>query len=141
MMKVFIDTNILIDFISGRKPFVDESIVFFQLADNRDIELLVSDLTIVNTVYILQRLHYSLSDIYETLNEIRALLTTTSVGAETIDYCLKTRGNDFEDEVQYYSAMKAGANYVITRNRKDFPPEAANVLSPRDFLDRMNITL
>lgn len=59
-MKVFLDTNILIDFISGRKPFVDEALVLFQLADDKEIELMVSDLTIINIVPILRRLHYSL---------------------------------------------------------------------------------
>jgi predicted nucleic acid-binding protein len=139
-MKVFLDTNILIDFISGRKPFADDSMVFFQLAYDGEIELMVSDLTIVNTIYILHRLHYSQTDIYETLEEINAFLTITPIGAETINYCLRGRYHDFEDAVQYYSALKAGADYVITRNGKDFPHDATNVLSPLDFFRKNNIT-
>lgn len=140
-MKVFLDTNILIDFISGRQPFAHEAIVFFQLADDKEIELMVSDLTIVNTVYVLRRLHYALTDIYETLNEVRSLLTVTPMGAEVIDHCLQARSNDFEDEAQYYSAIMAGADYIITRNKKDFPAETHNVVTPQEFFNEMNIEI
>ena len=140
-MKVFLDTNILIDFISGRKPFVDESIIFFQLADDKEIELMVSDLTIINTVYVLRRMHYSMSDIYGILSEVRTLLTITSIGAEVIDRCLQSQSPDFEDEAQYFSAINAGADYIITRNKKDFPFSAHAVLTPKEFFDRMNISL
>ena len=140
-MKVFLDTNILIDFISGRKPFVDDALVLFQLADNKEVELMVSDLTIINTIYVLRRLHYSMSVIYGILTDVRPLLTITSIGAEVIDLCLNKQSADFEDQAQYYSAIKAGANYIVTRNKKDFPLTAQNVLTPKDFFDRINIIL
>ena len=64
-MKVFIDTNIFIDFIAARQPFAKEAAIIFQLADNKEIDLLLSDLTIINTIYILQRLHYPIDEIIE----------------------------------------------------------------------------
>ena len=140
-MKIFLDTNILIDFISGRKPFVDDALVLFQLADDKEIELMVSDLTIVNTVYVLRRMHYSMSDVYDTLNEISSLLTITSIGAEVINHCLHHQLPDFEDAVQYFSAVNAGADSIVTRNKEDFPFDAVEILTPKEFFEKLNISM
>lgn len=138
-MKVFIDTNIFIDFISARQPFAKEATVLFQLADDDEIDLLLSDLTIINTIYILRRLHYQMDEILDAVEELRPLLTITSVGASVIDRCLQHRGNDFEDEVQYFSAIDAGADFIVTRNKKDYDFGDDSVVTPSEFLTRMNI--
>lgn len=139
MMKVFIDTNILIDFLAAREPFAEEAMALFQLADNDEIELMVSDLTIINTVYILRRMHYGLSEIYDSLDNIRPLLTITSMGATVVDCCLQHRSDDFEDEMQYFSAIDANADYIITRNKKDFDFGDSAVMTPQEFFKEQNI--
>ena len=138
-MKVFIDTNIFIDFIAARQPFAKEDATLLQLADNKEIDLLLSDLTIINTIYILRHLHYQIDEILDTIEELRPLLTITSVGASVIDRCLQHRGNDFEDEAQYFSAIDAGADFVVTRNKKDYDYGDDSVVTPSEFLTRMNI--
>ncbi len=139
MMKVFIDTNILIDFLAARQPFAEDAMILFQLADNDEIELMVSDLTIINTIYILRRMHYGLSEIYDSLDTIRPLLTVTSMGAAVIDRCLQHRSDDFEDEMQYLSAVDANADYILTRNKEDFDFGDSAVMTPREFFDEQNI--
>ncbi len=139
MMKVFIDTNILIDFLAAREPFAEEAMALFQLADNDEIELMVSDLTIINTIYILRRMHYGLSEIYDSLDNIRPLLTITSMGATVVDRCLQHRSDDFEDEMQYFSAIDANADYIITRNKKDFDFGDSAVMTPQEFFKEQNI--
>ena len=116
-MKVFLDTNILIDFLAARQPFAEDAIALFQLADNGEIELMVSDLTIINTIYVLRRMQYDLSEIYDSMDDIRPLLTIVSMGASVVDRCLQHRSDDFEDEMQYLSAVDANADYIITRNK------------------------
>lgn len=139
MMKVFIDTNILIDFLAAREPFAEEAMALFQLADNDEIELMLSDLTIINTIYILRRMHYGLSEIYDSLDYIRPLLTITSMGATVVDRCLQHRSDDFEDEMQYFSAVDANADYIITRNKKDFDFGDSAVMTPQEFFKEQNI--
>ena len=139
MMKVFIDTNILIDFLAAREPFAEEAMALFQLADNDEIELMVSDLTIINAIYILRRMHYGLSEIYDSLDNIRPLLTITSMGATVVDRCLQHRSDDFEDEMQYFSAVDANADYIITRNKKDFDFGDSSVMTPQEFFKEQNI--
>ena len=141
MMKVFIDTNILIDFLAARQPFAEDAIALFQLADNNEIDLMVSDLSIVNTIYILRRMHYGLPDIYDSLDTIRPLLTITSMGASIVDRCLQHRSDDFEDEMQYHSAVDANADYILTRNTKDFDFGDGAVMTPREFFEEQNIEI
>lgn len=139
-MKVFIDTNIVIDFLSGRPSYLQEAEAIFQLADSKEIDLIVSDLTIVNTVYILQKLRYALSDIYDSIDRIKYLFKIVSVGNTIVNKCLNLRSKDFEDSIQYYSAQKAGADILVTNNKKDFTfTGTVTVVSSKEFLEKMNI--
>ena len=138
-MKLFLDTNIVIDFLSGREPFADDAIALFQLADNHEVELVVSDLTLVNTVYVLQRLHNPIESIYEALNKIRPLISIVPIGESVIDMCLQHRSNDFEDEVQYFAAVNAEVDYIVTRNKKDFDFGDEAVVTPKEMFSRLNI--
>ena len=54
-MKVFIDTNIMIDFLENRQPFSEDAIRIFELSATHQIDLFVSDLTIANIRYITQK--------------------------------------------------------------------------------------
>jgi len=138
-MKVFLDTNILIDFLAARQPFAEDAVALFQLADDGEIELMVSDLTIINTIYVLRRMHYNLSEIYDSMDDIRPLLTIVSMGASVVDRCLQHRSDDFEDEMQYLSAVEANADYIITRNKKDFDFGDSAVMTPQEFFKEQNI--
>lgn len=137
-MRLFLDTNIIIDLITGRDPFGKDAAVLFQLGKGMGHDLLVSDLSVFNTIYILQRLHYAKEDIYDILASLLPALTITSMGDSVIGRCLQRRGVDFEDDAQYYSAMDAEADFIITRNKKDFPPDSC-VVEPREFFRMMNI--
>ena len=138
-MKVFLDTNILIDFLAARQTFAEDAVALFQLADDGEIELMVSDLTIINTIYVLRRMHYNLSEIYDAMDDIRPLLTIVSMGASVVDRCLQHRSDDFEDEMQYLSAVEANADYIITRNKKDFDFGDSAVMTPQEFFKEQNI--
>jgi len=138
-MKVFLDTNILIDFLAARQPFAEDAVALFQLADDGEIELKVSDLTIINTIYVLRRMHYNLSEIYDAMDDIRPLLMIVSMGASVVDRCLQHRSDDFEDEMQYLSAVEANADYIITRNKKDFDFGDSAVMTPQEFFKEQNI--
>jgi len=138
-MKIFLDTNIVIDFLSGREPFADDAIALFQLADNHEVELIVTDLTLVNTVYVLQRLHHPIDSIYEVLNNIRPLISIVPIGEAVIDMCLRHRSNDFEDDVQYFAAVNALADYIVTRNKKDFDFGDEAIVTPKELFSKLNI--
>jgi predicted nucleic acid-binding protein len=60
------------------------------------------------------------------------------MGRSVIERSLQKRGKDFEDDTQYFSAIDANADFIITRNKKDFPQENF-ILEPKEFFELMNI--
>lgn len=138
-MKLFWDTNMLIDLITARSPFGSDAQTLFELGKTHQVELLISDLTIINTAYSLRKYDFKKEEIYDVLLGIFPYFTITTMGRSVIERSLQKRGKDFEDDAQYYSAIDAHADFIITRNKKDFPQEDF-ILEPKEFFALMNIT-
>lgn len=135
IMKLFLDTNIVLDLLEKREPFVKEAMILFQLQLNGVVELFVSDLTFVNIAYITRKT-YSQEQLYNALAKIRSFLEVAESGPCVIDQAIALKSKDFEDAVQYYAARKVNVDYIITRNKKDFPFSEIEVLTPSEFLSK-----
>lgn len=137
-MKLFLDTNVVLDLVQKREPFVTDAALLFQLKRDEFCELIISDLTFVNVAYIIRKFHDK-EQLYILLTKLRSFLTIVEIGSEPIDKAIALRAKDFEDAVQYYTALKAGVDYIITRNKKDFSFSKIDVLLPHEFLIQNNI--
>src|ERR1035437_2124729 len=118
MTKVFADTDICIDLLSGRKPFNANSEKFFSLADIGKIKVFVSALSFSNIDYVL-RSQYKGSHSRKTLAKFKTLVTVLPVDSKTIDLAIASEFNDFEDAIQYNTAIESGITIFVTRNIKD----------------------
>ena len=135
MKKVFIDTNIVIDLLSKREPFYDESANLFSLADKKIIELSTSSLTIANTNYILLQQTYS-KNAKEILRKLRLIVKVLSLDDKIIGVALNDNSfSDFEDGLQYFTAIENNQDLIITRNLKDFKASKLPVMTARQFLE------
>ena len=133
MKKVFIDTNVLIDFLGEREPFYDTAARIVSRADRKEIELMVSSLSYATASYILMR--YNPRElVIEKMRKFTPLCKITNVGIEEVNESLYSAFLDFEDALQYYSAVRAGATLIITRNKKDFRPSSLPVYTPEEYL-------
>ena len=103
-MKVFLDTNIVIDFYDQRGDFYYPAAVIFDLAHKRKIQLYVSAITFVNAFFILRK-SYSREELYQSMLGLASLCEITDVDKEIIKKCLSFERKDFEDSVQYESAL------------------------------------
>jgi len=135
-MKVFIDTNVFLDILWGRESFLADSLKVFDLAVDGKIELLISDLSIANIKYITRK-DYSVDEFYRVMSVFRPLFTIVSVGEKVIDQAFVEKARDFEDALQYFSAVQARADYLLTRNIRDFGFASTEVLPPSEFLKRL----
>lgn len=133
-MKVFIDTNVFLDYIQQRpEGWVEAENIFF-LAIHGDIELLVSDLTIANMRYITRK-DIPLEQFYIVMKGLRPYYRIVTLGSFVVDTAYQIETKDFEDALQYFAAEQAGAHCMVTRNLKDFDfASSVEVLEPRDFL-------
>jgi predicted nucleic acid-binding protein len=135
MKKLFIDANIVIDLLSRREPFYDEAAALFSLADRKQIELSVSSLTIANTSYALLRQMDSIKA-KSILRKIRLIVNTISLDDKIIDLALNDDNfSDFEDALQYFTALENGQDLIITRNLKDFKNSKMPVMTAKQFLE------
>jgi len=128
MEKLFLDTNIVWDLIGNREPFVKEAAFLFQLGRNKECQLFVSDLTFVNIAYITRKT-YPKEKLYSVLSKLRSFLTIVGGGVVAVDHALALQADDFEDAVQYYDA-----DYIITRNKKDFSFSEIEVLTSEEYV-------
>ncbi len=133
-MSVFIDTNVIIDLLAKREPFYHESLQLFSLADSKQIELTVSALGLVNTHYILNDV-MKLKDARSIMGKFKVLVESHALNDKIIDLAMNDLNfKDFEDGIQYYTALESQANSIITRNLKDFKHSTIPVMSPQEFL-------
>ena len=136
MTKVFADTDICIDLLSGRKPFISNAEKFFSLADNGKIKVFVSALSFSNIDYVL-RSQYSGSYSRKTIAKFKTLVTVLPVDSRTIDLAIASEFNDFEDAIQYYTAIESGVNIFVTRNTKDYKKAHIQIISLETFLTKL----
>lgn len=132
-MKVFIDTNIFLDLLCRRERFLADSLKVFDLAVDGELELLISDLSIANIKYITRK-DFTIDKFYEMLSAFRPVFTIVPVGENAVDEALALKACDFEDALQYFSAVHSHADYLLTRNIKDYGFASMKVMTPADFI-------
>ena len=136
MIKVFLDTNILIDYLSCRENFFESAALIFQLGMRRKCQLLVSSLSFATASFILQS-HYKMSqeEVVKMFKQIMKMCHITAVDSQTVSESVASNFKDFEDAMQYFSALRESANFIITRNKQDFIVNAIKVFEPVEFLN------
>lgn len=137
-MKVFLDTNVLIDVVQNRTDFVEASSKVLQLGLERECELCVSDITFTTVSYYARK-NRTPEQLYGVLQSLRDLIDIAPSGKTAIDWALHKKSKDFEDAVQYYAALRYGAEYIISRNVRDYPYDDIPVISPLEFLRIMGV--
>lgn len=134
MKRIFIDTNILLDLLLERQPWVNQASVLFSMADRKDIKLLCCSLSFSTAIYLMERLKYERKEIIKKLAIVKSLCSVTTVDESVIDRVLQSDFLDLEDSLQYYSALSAKADVIVTRNKKDYVLSNIPVLTPSEFL-------
>ena len=135
MKKLFIDTNIVIDLLSRREPFFYESAKLFSLADKKIIELNISSLTVANTSYTLLR-KTDTKKAKEILRKLRLIVNILPLDDKIIGLALNDDSfSDFEDGLQYFTAIENNQDFIITKNLKDFKASKLPVMTARQFVE------
>ena len=114
MTRLFLDTNIVVDLLERREPFCHDAVRLFTMAYNKQVQLIVSPIT-YSTASFLLRKHGS-EGVRNLLSNFRQLSRVATTNERTVDDSLASQFKDFEDAMQYYTALKAKADFIITRN-------------------------
>jgi len=134
MNNILIDTNIVIDLLAKRKDFYVEAAALFSLSDKNKLILSISALTFANTNYVLSR-QRSENEARQILRKFKVLVEILPLDDKLIELALiDGTFSDFEDGLQYYSAIENKINVIITRNKKDFKNAKIPVLTAKEYL-------
>lgn len=134
MEKVFVDTSIVMDLLEKRDAFFEEAQELFTLADKNEVRLYVSALTIANVHFLLFR-HLKM-EARKVLAKFKVLVKVLPTTVKILDLALASNQKDFEDAIQYFTAIEHDMDLIITRNKKDFKKLNLPVLTAREFLNR-----
>lgn len=133
MTKVYIDCNILIDWLLDREPFSYYATKIIELTENNDIESYVSALTLANAHYIISKeLNRKVAD--EFLKDSLKLFQFVDITKEITREAIEKKNKDFEDDIHYYAAVENKIDYLITRNGKDFKKTNIIVVDSEEYI-------
>lgn len=132
-MKVFLDTNVVVDFCAKREKFFPSAAKIIDMCISGDIDLSASSLTFINVAYIMRKA-YDKQIVMDKLDELADLLEITEIDGNIIRQSIEKRSKDFEDCVQCLSAMSTDADLIVTRNKDDFADLPLPVMTPDEFI-------
>ena len=134
-MRVFLDTNILLDIIEGRQQFLLASSNVFDLGIKGQIEMFATPLTFANCVYTARK-NVGYEQAISGLRSLKSYVKIAVMDDVQVTEALGSDMPDFEDMLQYKAAVSAKCDVIITRDKKrHFPSNGIPVLSPEDFLN------
>lgn len=134
MDRILVDTNIVLDLLAERKEFITEAQELFTLSDKKELKLYVSSLTFTNTYYILSE-KMKLSNARKILRKFKVLVEVLPMDDKVIDLSLESDFNDFEDAIQYHTAIENEIEIILTRNLKDFKTAKIPVLTAKNYIE------
>lgn len=136
-MNVFLDTNILVDFLTNRQPFSQEALEVFELGESGRINLFTSSHSLVTTHYLLKK-YTDESKLRKTLDQLSDLVSILDVTEAIVKTALKSIHKDFEDAIQISIAESFdNINFILTRNLKDFKTSSISAISIRELLSKL----
>ena len=135
--NLFVDSDVILDLLLERQPFYKFSQTLLNSSNQGECYLCTSALVIANVHYFLSK---SLKDKSIAKQQIKLLshfISILPVGLEDIQAAIDSLGNDFEESIQIHVAQKHKADYIITRNTKDYTHSEISVLTAEQFLNTL----
>ena len=135
-MVLLIDANVLLDIIMKRLEFIKDSSVIWKLCETGKVKGYVSSLTIASIVDIMQK-EMDPQKIEEVLSMLSMIFEFTDLCVSDIQQAARMQWNDYEDAIQSATAQRIHADFIITRNIKDFAKSKILAFTPAELLARI----
>ena len=137
-MRAYVDTNILVDLVLSRQEFLPNAQRVFAIGYAGEVQLVVSALSFVNTVYLGRKYKFPMDDVLSKLRMIADFVDVADLCGQNVVDMLTSGWRDYEDATQYRSAIDEQADCIVTRNKKDFKAGTLPVLSPVEFFNKID---
>jgi predicted nucleic acid-binding protein len=132
--NVFFDTNVLLDVLACRQDHYRDSSQIWTLAEQGRIDGQVSVISFNNIYYVLRKQH-GRQTAEHAVSRLRSIFTPIPLDAQVLNQAIDAHFEDLEDAIQYHSALRGAASFIVSRNPHHFPKTGIlPVLSPAEFL-------
>lgn len=132
-MNVFVDTNVLLDVLFHREPHYRPSAEIWTRSELGAMNGMISVISFNNIYYVLCRAA-DRERARASIRLLRNVFQPVALGAQIINQAIDSKISDFEDAIQYTSAIRSGSEFLITRNVRDYPKTGIPVILPEEFL-------
>lgn len=136
MKRLFLDTNVILDLLAERNPFYISIAKIATLADLKKIKLVSSPLSFTTIDYVLNRFE-SRESVLLKLRKFKMICEVCEVNELTIEKSLNSDFKDFEDAVQYFSALQSNCSIFLTRNSKDFKNTHLPMMTADEYINSL----
>ena len=137
-MRAVIDTCVIVDALQSREPFCKEAQSIFLLCANRQFEGFLTAKAITDIYYLTHRQTHSDNATRDVLTKLCALFVLLDTTALDIRKAISAEISDFEDAVMVETAVRSGADCIVTRNTKDYAKAQIAVCTPEEFIQQIN---
>lgn len=134
--RLFIDTNVMLDFLGERALFYEPIAKIATLAEKEKLTMVLSPISFATVNYFLSK-YESAQKAREKLRKFKILCEVCTIDEQTIEKALASSITDFEDALQYFGATGSECDIIITRNGKDFKKSLLPVMTPKEFLSSL----
>ena len=140
MIKFFVDSDIILDLLAQREPHYIHAARLFTLIDQNEVVAYISPLIFANLHYLLKKQTSNLLAL-KSLRKLKTLINILSIDERVIEQSLNSEFNDFEDAIQYFTAVNNGITLIITRNKTDYKRSKIDILTAEEFLKSLDTKL
>ncbi len=135
-MKLLIDANILLDVLQDCKPHVHSSSIIWKMCEIEEAKGCISTLTFANLVYIMRK-ELNPERIEEILQSLLLIFEVVDLTKFDVSRAAELCWPDFEDAIQSVTAERLHADYIVTRNVKDFIKSKVPAFTPDELIARI----
>jgi len=135
MDTIFVDTDIILDLLAKSEPFYIHAANLFSAADKGTLKINVSSLSFSKLNYILSK-HYNADQAKKKLLKFKTLVAVLPVTDKIIDLSLSSDFKDFEDGIQYFTAIEHAVKILLTRNLKDYKSAEIPIMTAEQFINQ-----
>ena len=139
MKRLFLDTNIVIDFLLERQEWLDDAVAILSLADAGEIEVYCSTLSLATASFFMEKAKMPQDLLRRKLSAFCEICQLSPIDENVVRLSLSSEFKDFEDALQYHSALTVNTEVIITRNGKDFTYSTLPVMTAGEWLDWMRV--
>ncbi|WP_434311474.1 PIN domain-containing protein [Hominifimenecus sp. rT4P-3] len=133
-MKIMCDTNVVIDVLLEREPFVADSYKVLSLCEEHKVEGFVSAPSVTDIYYLVRKYTHSTELAYKAIGKLLEIVKVCSVTNDDVLIAFQKKAKDFEDCLAATCAKSIRCDYIVSRNKNDFEGFGIPVLAPAEIL-------